>query len=502
MSTPNDTETAPSRTGSIRMVIGSVAMLLLMAALDQTVVSTALPTIVSDLGGFEQLSWVVTAYILASTVAAPIYGKLGDIFGRRIMVFISVSIFLFGSLLCGIAGNMTFLIVARAIQGLGGGGLFVLALSVVGDVLSASERGKVQGMFAAVFSISSMIGPLIGGWFVEVASWHWIFLINVPVGIIAVAGFALSFPAQTNTGHHKIDWAGAAALTVTLAALTLVTSLGGHSFAWASVQSVGLGGLALFGLLAFLAIESRATEPLLPLSLFRGNVFRNTTILSFITGATMIGAITFLPLYLQIARGVTPMISGLLLAPMTLGIILSTTISGRYMRMTGRYRLLSQIGMPIAALGGLALTQISVDTSLWLFSGALVLFGFGLGLNFSILTTAAQNAVPRALLGTATASGVMFRQIGGSLAVAVFGAIMAARLAGSMGDAGSLASEMAPQALAQLDPAIRETIALTIVDAISPIYWAVAGLAIIGFVFASLLQEIPLANRMVSNDKP
>lgn len=485
-----------ARTGSTRMVIGSVAMLLLMAALDQTVVSTALPTIVSDLGGLEQLSWVVTAYILASTVAAPLYGKLGDIYGRRVMVFISVGLFLFGSLLCGISDSMTFLIVARAVQGLGGGGLFVLALSVVGDVLSAAERGKVQGMFAAVFSISSMIGPLMGGWFVEVFSWHWIFLINVPVGIVAVISFAASFPAQTMTRKHKIDWAGAVALSVVLASLTLVTSLGGHGFAWTSLPALGLMALTLLSLAGFIVIESRAEEPILPLGLFRGNVFRNTGILSFLIGACMLGAVTFLPIYLQIARGVTPMVSGLLLAPMTLGIILATTISGRYMRNTGRYSVLAKFGMPILMLGALCLTQIAVDTSLWLFSGVLVVFGFGMGLVFPILTTAVQNAVPRALLGTATASGVMFRQIGGSLAVAVFGAMMTARLSAGLGGQNDLASEMAPQALARLDPALREGIAETVVNAIAPVYWVVAALGLAGFGVSWLLKEIPLASHI------
>ncbi|WP_323036651.1 MDR family MFS transporter [Pararhodobacter sp.] len=487
----------PARTGSTRMVIGSVGMLLLMASLDQTIVSTALPTIVSDLGGLEHLSWVVTAYILASTVAAPLYGKLGDIYGRRRMVFISVGLFLFGSLLCGLANSMAFLIVARAVQGLGGGGLFVLALSVVGDVLSAAERGKVQGMFAAVFSISSMIGPLMGGWFVEMFSWHWIFLVNVPVGIIAVAGFAISFPAQTMSRKHKIDWAGAAALSIALASLTLLTSLGGHNFPWASLPAVALMALTLTAVAAFIFVESRAEEPILPLGLFRGNVFRNTGILSFLTGACMLGAVTFLPVYLQIARGVTPMESGLLLAPMTLGIIMATTISGRYMRRTGRYSVLAKVGMPLMGLAALALTQIAVDTSIWSFAAVLVLFGFGMGLIFPILSTAVQNAVPRALLGTATASGIMFRQIGGSLAVAVFGAMMAARLASRMGGQINLASEMAPQALAQLDPALRDSIADAVVNAIAPIYWIVAAMAVLGFLVSWRLQEIPLASHTV-----
>ena len=481
----------PAHNGSVRLVIASVATLLLLAALDQTVVSTALPTIVADLGGIEHLSWVVTAYILASTVAAPLYGKLGDLYGRRAMVFVSVGLFLLGSLLCGIADSMTFLIVARAVQGLGGGGLFVLALSVVGDVLSAAERGKVQGMFAAVFSVSSMIGPLISGWFVEQFSWHWIFLINVPLGILAVIGFAASFPAHVVTHKHRIDWAGAAMLSISLAALTLLTALGGRSFAWTSIEAYGLGATSALALLAFVAIERRVAEPILPLDLFRENVFRNTSALSMLTGAAMLGAVTFLPIYLQIARGVTPMISGLLLAPMTVGIIGATTVAGRYMRGTGRYRVLPLAGMAFVALGAALLAQIAADTSIWVFSGMIVVFGFGMGLCFPVLTTAVQNAVPRKILGTATASGVMFRQIGGSLAVAVFGAMMTARLSSGFGGM-PVSAELGPQAIAHMPPEARAMIAGHVVDAIAPIYWVVAGLAVLGVGFAVFLKEIPL----------
>ncbi|MCB1397354.1 MAG: MFS transporter [Rhodobacter sp.] len=480
----------------VKLVIGSVATLLLLAALDQTIVSTALPTIVADLGGLEHLSWVVTAYILASTVAAPLYGKLGDLYGRKMMVYVSVGLFLAGSLLCGIADSMTFLVAARAVQGLGGGGLFVLALSVVGDVIPPSERGKIQGMFAAVFSISSMIGPLIGGWFVEVFSWHWIFLINVPLGILAVIGFAASFPAHTVTHRHRIDWAGAAALSVALAALTLLTALGGRSFDWLSPQSAGLAATTLVAIIAFVWIERRASEPILPLSLFSLNVFRGTSLLSVLTGAAMLGAVTFLPIYLQIARGVTPMISGLLLAPMTLGIIAATTVAGRYMRRTGRYRALPLWGMALIVVAALLLTRIAADTSTVVFSAMILFYGFAMGLIFPVLTTAVQNAVPRQMLGTATASGVMFRQIGGSLAVAVFGAIMTARLASGLGGGMEFSAEMGPQAIAGLDPALRSVIATHVVNAIVPIYWIVSALAALGVLAALRLQEIPLVSRL------
>ncbi|GAB4258720.1 MAG: hypothetical protein Kow0013_00780 [Pararhodobacter sp.] len=480
---------------SVRLVIGSVAFLLLLAALDQTIVSTALPTIVADLGGLEHLSWVVTAYILASTVSAPLYGKLGDLYGRKRMVFVSVGLFLAGSLLCGIADTMTFLIGARAVQGLGGGGLFVLALSVVGDVLAAQERGKVQGMFAAVFSISSMIGPLIGGWFVEVFTWHWIFLINVPLGIAAVTLFALSFPGSMPKIRHRIDWAGAALLSVALAALTLLTALGGRSFDWLSVTALALAAGTVLATLAFVAVERRAAEPILPLHLFKSPAFGRLSLLSFITGAILLGASTFLPIYLQVARGVSPMVSGLLLAPLTLGVIAATTVCGRYMGRTGRYRLPVLAGMGIVTVAGSALAFLSVATPIGVFSANIVIYGFGMGLIFPVLTTAIQNAVPRPLLGTATASNVMFRQIGGSISVALFGAIIAARL--TLGDGSeALASEMAPHRIAALPPAIREAIAEQVVNAISPIYWIVGALALAGVLSALRLREIPLSNRV------
>ena len=484
---PQPQSPQPAHELNIGLVIGSVATLLLLAALDQT--------IVSDLGGLEHLSWVVTSYILASTVAAPLYGKLGDLYGRRSMVFVSVGLFLAGSLLCGISTSMVGLIVSRAIQGLGGGGLFVLALSVVGDVIPPKERGKIQGMFAAVFSISSMIGPLIGGWVVEQFSWHWIFLINVPLGILAVAGFALSFPAHVATHQHRIDWFGALALSAALASITLFTALGGHSFAWVSAESAGLLAAFVAAVLTFIAIERRAAEPILPLDLFGINVFRNTSLLSFLTGAAMLGAVTFLPLYLQVARGVTPMISGLLLAPMTIGIIGATTVAGRYMRRTGRYRLLPLAGMALLVPAALLLTRIAVDTSIWAFSGMIMLFGFALGMIFPVLTTAVQNAVPRRVLGTATASGVMFRQIGGSIAVALFGALMTSRLAASFGGL-SVNPEMGPQQLARLPDEVRSMIAVHVVDAIAPIYWIVAVIAVAGVLLALTLKEVPLGSRV------
>ncbi len=481
---------------SIRLVIGSVAVLLLLASLDQTIISTALPTIVADLGGLDHLSWVVTAYILASTISAPIYGKLGDLYGRRNMVFLSVALFLLGSTFCGMAGSMEALIAARALQGIGGGGLFVLALSVIGDVIPPKERGRVQGVFAAVFSLSSVLGPLLGGWFVEAFSWHWIFYINLPLGALAVLGFAAGFAPTGKREKRSIDWAGAAALSLSLGSLTLVTSLGGRSFPWTSAEALGLIALFIAATLSFVVIERRAAEPILPPSLFRLNVFVFTSMIGFITGAVLFGAVTFLPLYLQVAKGISPTVSGLMLVPMTAGIVMSSMLAGQFMGRTGRYRMLPMIGTALVTTGALLLTQIDRDTSTAMFGLFVGVMGAGLGSIFPVITTAAQNAVPRAQLGTATAAGVMFRQTGGSLAVAVYGALFAGRMADVLGDkAAELGGEIGPQIIASLSPDMQEAVASAIVSAIHPIFWISAGLAAIGFVLALALQEIPLQSR-------
>jgi EmrB/QacA subfamily drug resistance transporter len=490
----NQSPAAPPQ-GKIFVVILSIALLLLLAALDQTVVSTALPTIVAELGGLDHLSWVFTAYILTSTVVAPLYGKLGDLYGRRVMVYAAVALFLAGSLACAAAGSMGALIAARALQGLGGGGLFVLALSVVGDVIAPQDRGKVQGMFAAVFSLSSVIGPLLGGWFVEAFSWPWIFLINLPLGAVAVVMFGLNFQAQAAPVGHRIDWLGAAMLTAALSLIILVCALGGRELPWDAGRTWGLIAAALAATFAFIWAESRAAEPILPLGLFRLNPFSVTSGISLLQGAIMLGTLSFLPLYLQIGLGYSPTDSGFLLVPMTLGIVTSSTISGIYMGRTGRYRVLPRAGMALIALAVGLMTQFGAATTALYFCLALVVFGLGLGLIFPVTTTVVQNVVPRAQMGTATASGVMFRQIGGSVAVAVFGALFAQRMAGVQGlpDAASLS----PALLASLPDATRSAAAQGVIFALQPIYWAVLGLALAGLTLALILREVPLTNRLV-----
>ena len=492
--------TAPEGS-SVRVVIASVAVLLLLAALDQTIVSTALPTIVADLGGLDHLSWVVTAYILASTVVAPLYGKIGDLYGRRNVVFFSVGLFLIGSILCGLATSMTFLIAARALQGLGGGGLFVLALSIVGDVIAPQDRGKIQGVFAGVFGISSVAGPLLGGWFVDAFSWHWIFFINLPFGVLALVGFALGFKAHPQRVQHKIDYLGATALTVSLASIVLVTSLGGRSLAWSDPITLGLLALFVVATLGFIVIETRAEEPILPMSLFKMNIFWVTSIISLVSGAMMFGSLTFIPVYLQMAKGATATESGLQLIPMTFGILTASTLSGQYMSRTGRYRILPIIGLAIASVGLFGLTHISPDLPAPYLWACLVTVGIGMGSIFSVVTTAVQNAVPRQMMGTATAAGLMFRQVGGSIAVALFGAIFAGRMATAMAghsiDGIADVAELGPQMLATLPPQARAIIGDAVSQSLHPVYWIAMGLALTGLVFALFLKEKPLENRVM-----
>ena len=493
---PAATPATEPETGSTRLVLGSIGLLLLLASLDQSIVSTALPTIVADLGGLEHLSWVVTAYILTSTIVAPIYGKLGDLYGRRNTIFVSVALFLLGSVLCGIATSMTFLIVARAVQGLGGGGLFVLALSVVGDVVPPRERGKIQGLFAAVFSTSSVLGPLAGGWLSENANWHWIFFINIPLGLIALAGFAASFKPRGIRTSHRIDWWGALTLTLGLGTLTLLTSLGGRSFGWTSPAALAMAAVTLASLIAFVQIERRAAEPILPMGLFKMNVFWVTSVLGFVVGAVLFGALTFLPIYLQIAKGATPTGSGLLLIPLTVGIVVASTLSGQYMGRSGKYKALPIIGMALLSVGMVLSTLFAKDTSLVVFCLTLALIGLGMGCIFPVLTTAVQNAVPRETMGTATAAGILMRQMGGALGVAAFGALFSQRLAAGLGEnAAALGADLGPQTLAKLSPDLQARAAEAVIAAIHPIYWISAALAVLGLLFAFLLRDIPLASR-------
>ena len=498
-SSTSETDTAPDQ--STRLIIAAVAVMLLLASLDQTIVSTALPTIVADLGGLDHLSWVVTAYLLTSTVVAPLYGKLGDLYGRKIMMQVSVSLFLLGSALAGLSTTMWFLIASRGVQGIGGGGLFVLALTVIADVIPPRDRAKIQGVFGGVFGLSSIAGPLAGGFFVDHLSWHWIFYINLPLGFLSLAIFAVAFKPRGVRTKHKIDYVGAVLLTAALSGIVLFSSLGGRTFAWDSPFILSMITLAVVAAIGFVMVERRATEPVLPLSLFQFNTFRVFIGIGGLVGAAMFGAITFLPLYLQVAKGVSPTASGMQMMPLMLGILVGSIGSGQYMARTGHYRIMPRIGMAVLTMAFLLLTQLQPDTPTLHLIVVMGLVGVGIGPTMSVGTTAIQNAMPQPMLGVGTAGFTLFRQIGASVGVSMFGALFASRLAAELGGAlpaGAGATSLNAAMVAKLPPEVKEVVLNAFTSALHPIFLISASFALIAFGLTFVLEERPLRGRQVA----
>ncbi|MFF3853705.1 DHA2 family efflux MFS transporter permease subunit [Micromonospora sp. NPDC002575] len=435
----------------LRLLMFGLMTGMLLAALDQTIVGTALPTIVGELGGIDHYSWVVTAYLLASTASTPLYGKMADLYGRRPVFLFSIGTFLLGSLLAGLSQDMTQLIVTRGVQGLGAGGLMTLAFTIISDVVSPRERGRYQGLFGAVFGISSVAGPLVGGYFAE-SNWRWIFYLNVPLAILAiVVCYHVMRLVPFQRRKHAIDWLGAALLVAGVSCLLLALSWGGTSYAWGSALIIGLfvAGAVLGGL--FLLQEARVAEPILPLRLFRSRTFALANGAGFVLGLVMFGSIIFIPLYLQIVRGASPTRSGLLMLPMMAGIIVTSILTGRAMTRIGRYKWFPVAGSLVLLAGMLLFTRLAVDTSLWVAFGYLTVIGVGLGLSMQSLILAVQNSVGPRDLGAGTSSATFFRSLGGSFGVAILGAVLSSRLA------GELATRM-PAAIAQLPPQQRAAV--------------------------------------------
>jgi EmrB/QacA subfamily drug resistance transporter len=417
-----------TRTRPPLTVIGALMLVMLLASLDQTIVSTALPTIVRDLGGLEHLSWVVTSYLLAVTVVTPLYGKLGDQYGRKLVLQAALVIFLAGSALCGAANGMTELIAFRGVQGLGGGGLMVSAMAAIGDVVPPRERGRFTGLFGAVFGLSSIAGPLIGGFLTTHFSWRWIFYVNLPLGLVALGVLAVALPSPAERRRHRIDYEGTVLLATGLASLVLLTTLGGNQLDWTSPGIALLGLLAAGSLAAFLRVEHRAPEPILPPSLLRNRVFAVTSAVSLVTGFAMFGAIVYLPLFQQVVRGQSPTASGLQLFPLMAGLLVASIASGQVITRTGRYKPFPIAGTGIAVVGLLLLSRLDASTSTLEAGIYMAVLGVGLGLVMQVLILAVQNAVDYEDLGVATSGATLFRSIGGSLGTAILGAVFSARL--------------------------------------------------------------------------
>jgi EmrB/QacA subfamily drug resistance transporter len=470
-----------------------------LAALDQTIVSTALPTIVGDLGGLNHLSWVVTAYLLASTVSTPLYGKLGDMLGRKPVFLTAILIFLAGSMLAGLSQTMDQLIAFRALQGIGAGGLLVGAQAIIADIVPPRERGRYMGLIGAVFAVASVAGPLLGGFFVDNLSWRWVFYVNLPVGVVAVVIVVTRLHLPAVHVRHAIDYLGSVLLTCGVASLILLTTWGGNQYKWNSSPTWALGTVGVLFLVAFVAQERRAAEPIIPLKLFRSRVFNVASAMGFFIGLSMFGAIIFIPLYLQLVYGASPTASGLRMLPLMGGLLIAAIASGRIISRIGRYKAFPIAGTAVLVVGMLLLSRLTVSTAHWAASVYMLVVGVGIGLVMQVLVLVVQNDVGRADIGVATSTATFFRSVGGSFGVALFGAIFASRLADQLrklppkavaGLHGGL--HVTPAQVHRLPPAVHGQFLNAFAHALHGVFLFGFAVALIPAVLAWFLKEVPL----------
>jgi EmrB/QacA subfamily drug resistance transporter len=503
-----DTAEAPLLLTKRRIWIIFAALIagMLLSSLDQTIVSTAMPTIVGQLGGVEHQVWVTTAYLLATTIVMPVYGKFGDVLGRRRLFLIAIALFTIASVGCAFAGDFTQLVVFRAIQGLGGGGLMILSQAIIADIVPASERGKYLGPLGGIFGLSAVGGPLLGGFFVDHLTWQWAFYINIPVGIaaFAIAWFTLTLPNKKATA--PIDILGVVFLSAFTACLIFFTDFGGDAeHGWGAIETWLFGIGMVVAALLFVLVEARAKDPIIPLALFKNPIFVNATAIGLALGLGMFAAIGFVPTFLQMSTGTSAAVSGLLLLPMMVGLIGASIVSGILITRTGRYKLFPILGTLITAASMIAMTTLTADTPVWLICVFLFFFGVGLGLIMQVVVLVVQNSVDAAMIGTATSTNNYFREVGAALGVAVFGTIFTTRLTDNLTDvftnAGASASDAAgstatldPQTLSTLPDAVRDGVVTAYADALAPVFWYLLPFIGIAFVLSLLLKQIPLSD--------
>ncbi|MCU1405470.1 MAG: transporter [Glaciihabitans sp.] len=477
---------------------------MLLSSLDQTIVSTAMPTIVGQLGGVEHQAWITTAYLLATTIVMPIYGKFGDVLGRRNLFLIAIALFTLASVGCAIAGDFWTFVTFRALQGLGGGGLMILSQAIIADIVPAKDRGKYMGPLGAVFGLSAVAGPLLGGLFVDHLTWEWAFYINIPVGIAAflIAWFALTLPNKKAT--KKIDVMGIVLLSAATTLLIFFTEFIGDTDRGIGAISTWLIGAGLIvAIILFVMAEAKADDPIIPLSLFRNKIFINATAIGLVLGLGMFAAIGFIPTFLQMASGTSAAASGLLMLPMMAGLMGTSIYSGIAISRTGKYKKFPIIGASLTVIAMTAMTTLAADTPIWLICVFLLVFGAGLGFIMQVIVLVVQNAVPAEQIGTATSTNNYFREVGAALGVAIFGSIFTNSLAekltavfegAGVADAGNATATLDPQTLNALPDALRDGVVTAYADSLAPVFWYLIPFILIALVLAIFLKQIPLSD--------